>query len=146
MAKRNQPNPGDQSKAVYDRTISLTRSLGRTQNLDAVNIPTHNVTTLESHIQREQIVMDEHYDWQKGKVVCEPKDVLHKAQSHISTLTLRHPATSGIRRDREQEECKLETGNRNGGNDCCAPTYYGHPGSPVPTVPLSGGMKRKREN
>jgi len=139
MAQGDKKYSKNQSIAVYERTISMPRDAGNTRDdLTPTMIPAHNVTTLESHIQREQICTDERYDWKSGKTRMEPQNVLANAQAHISRLKLT-PATSGIRQQRERDVAK-RNGDGNG-NGCCEPCgYYGKPGSPVP---LSGGKKTR---
>jgi hypothetical protein len=132
-----------QSIAVYERTISITRDAGTTRNGDQVFIPAHNVSTLDSHIPTTSLRTDSRYDWKSGKTTQVPQDVLEKAQRHISTLKLSHPATSGFRQRREQADMKRNGNGDGDGNGCCpSPYYYGHPGSPVP---LSGGGKKNRD-
>jgi hypothetical protein len=126
---------------VYSRTISITRDAGTTRNGDQVFIPTHNVTTLESHIPTISLRTDSRYDWKSGKTTQVPQDVLEKAQRHISTLKLNHPATSGYSQRYEQAAMK-RNGNSDNDNGCCPSPWYNHPGSPVP---LSGGGKKNRD-
>ena len=151
MVKRNSTRKS-QSEQVYSRINTTTRDVGTTRDLTGIRVQS-NVRPLEAFVDPATLTTHEHTVWDEKKktwrTVVEQDDIVTNAQAHISHLKLTNPVTGGLRRQRQQAECRAEMAAKGippGLAPPCAPSdnEWNRPGSPVPTIPLSGGMKKKR--
>ena len=147
MAKRRQ------SERVYENTRTMMRDIGTTRDGSELRAQC-NGRPLEEFVQPETVTTHSHFTYSaktgNPTEVIERNDIIKHAQKSTARLTMARPATGNLRRERLVHAAKAVQ-NQKGFGDCMpmgcdepAESDWNRPGSPAPTVPLSGGMRKPR--
>ena len=142
-----------QSEQVYDHINTITREMGTTRDGSTLRART-NARSLESVVEPETVTSHAHYEYtpKGGQMIVERNDIVKNAQRSTARLTMAGPPVTGnLRMERQRRDADAVMKDKGFGsgfeNPCCGmepDSDWGRPGSPAPSVPLTGGMRRRR--